>query len=346
MKAERTYSLSTLITFALFALGFGFGAGMVVGGAPEAGTPDPIRSGGGVPSGMARLERADPPRSEGSGLGEIADGTADLGGLSGGPGADASPEAGSGEAGGEGPPGAEGKGRGEEAPGEGRADPEKVAAAQGIFDELKGLDEGKTDPEQLLEMLGRLGDLGEEEAAYFVQQYLASKGKGGSAVEREAALMLAVLSGGEYVADFLSDFLTDPTTPRADRIRFLQNIGNPMEPAYSMDRIPMDGALAVTAYDLLESRNSLERKGAASLLGGLDTPQSRATLEQVVENERDLRVRIAAIRSLGRVGDLSTKEFLQRFSRTLAASPRSRPFKRLKGPLKGAIRKLQQRFPD
>lgn len=344
MKEPRTYSLSTLITVAMFTLGFGIGAGIVIGRGPP---PDPGRaSGGGAPPQGDTSPDPSAAATDDNVLPRV-------------PAPSRDPEA---------PPGedlpedlsvlqqmlidemeeserlkeqvAELQGKVES---EGIADARRLSAEE-VFDRLLKLEKGEGDPDEFLSLVERLKELGEDEAAYFIGQYLANVGVKGSAKEREVALMLAVLSGGDRVADFLNEFLNDPTMPAEDRRRFLSRIGHPREPVYSMDRIPLTGGLAQTAFLLLQSEKPLERRGAAGMLGGLDTPQSRSTLEFLLQSDRDWGVRIAAIHSLGRIGDLTTMQFLSDTLEALAASPNKKAFKRLRGPLRAAIRRIEKRY--
>lgn len=341
--ADRTYSLSTLITVGLFAIGFGIGAGYVIGRGPPP-TAQDLGTGDETPGARSARSRAQGPGMAG---GITSDGAGFDDPLSPGEGDDAAYMEEMLQ---------EEMERSQDLEtrvfelqarlGEVEISEEKRAAAKKVYDDVLGLDDDAEDGDALMEMLGRLGDLGEEEAAYFMEQYLANLGKSGSPKEREAALMLAILSGGPRVADFLSDLLNDPGMPRADRVRLLMSIGSPRQPVYSMDRIPVTSSLAQTAFGMVDSSKPVERRGGAAMLGGLNSSASRYSLEALVQNDRDFRVRIAAIQSLGRVGDQGSKYFLMNFQGTLSARPKSKIYKRLKGPLKGTIKKLEKKYPD
>lgn len=229
-----------------------------------------------------------------------------------------------------------------------RTKAEKLAIAKEIYESFLRLSKGTGDSEETLKAMGRIGELDADMASFFIDRYKEQRGK--PETEYETALFLALASGGPEVSALILGHLTDPSVPAAERQSLLQGISE-NGGFYSMNRIPVNEELCQVALRLGGSQDQAERQGGAGLLGGVDTVQSRAALQQMAFNDADWGVRSRALRSLGYVGDRGTLQVLESYS--LPAVPAPTPenpaqnwqHRILAQTLEAAKERLKKRFP-
>ena len=161
-----------------------------------------------------------------------------------------------------------------------------------------------------LDVFKKLRDVTEDMASYFINEYGKIEKSPEKAKERSAALMLALMSGGEDSAEFLRSFLTDPTAPQADR-NYALALLHLDEGLVRVGRIPVDAELFRIAMTLTQSQKSPERAAGAGLLGRRESTESRLTLQGIASNDSSSSVRAAAISALGKVGDRATLDYLK-----------------------------------
>ena len=194
---------------------------------------------------------------------------------------------------------------------EGEASKDKLALAKEIYELFVRLGKGKADSDEALTAMGRLSELNPDMASFFIERARQKPGKDSGGMNMALFLMLAC--GGPEVSAFIHETLTDPSIEYPSRKELLGTIsgGNGM---YTVpQRIPVDENLARVAFEILRSEKSYERKGAVSLLGGVNSTESRGILQETALSDSDVRVREGAVRSLGYVGDASTVSFLENY---------------------------------
>jgi hypothetical protein len=173
----------------------------------------------------------------------------------------------------------------------------------------------RPDPDKFRALLARLGQLDEKSAGHFIDLFR----KLTEHKERKVAMELALASGGPAAADFVNMLLNDASLDSDLRQNLLRELGGSGDGLFSIRRLPIPEPLNSTAMTLCRSANMEERKAGAGLLGGLRSDIARAELRRLVEEDKDLSVRAAAILSLGHVGDASTRIYLER----LGTSPQT-----------------------
>ena len=99
------------------------------------------------------------------------------------------------------------------------------------------------------------------------------------------------------------------------------------------------------AFQLSTSVVARDRVGGAGLLGLSDSHRSRETLYELLENGENSSIRDAALRSLGRVGNRDTLEYLKRTLEDFTSTGNPIDHYRIKLDITSAIGKLSKRFP-
>ena len=171
------------------------------------------------------------------------------------------------------------------------------------------------DSDEALEGLCNMHRLNEHVAGALIERYM--NGIRGNRDEL-FAVEYVLVCGGPSVAAFLNDRLNDPTASPLERKRILMALDT-AKGWYPSAKIPIDGTLAGTANRLLESNDPLERKAGVTLLGGFkESVEGTAfRLKTVMENDEDVLVRCAAIRSIGRLGTSTARRYIDDFVKTL-----------------------------
>ncbi len=220
---------------------------------------------------------------------------------------------------------------------------EKLAIAKEMYDSFLRLSKGASDSEETLKAMARLGELDAEMAPFFIERYRDERLK--KDPQEHMGLFLALAAGGPETAALILGLLTDPATSPQDRQELLGQIGSSGGFNFT-NRIPVSGELAEVAFRLSGSQEVAERQGAAGLLGGLDSVQSRTDLQRLAFGDADLGVRATALRSLGYVGDQATLHLLE--SRPPPPTPaggNAWAHKALMQSLEAAKERLKKRFP-
>lgn len=132
---------------------------------------------------------------------------------------------------------------------------------------------------------------------------------GEAAESRGAALLMALRAGGAEAGRFVGELLEEGPIQEAERRLALRALPS----VESAHRLVINEDLAARAYDLTRSEDADERMGGAGLLGTQETPRARERLMAMAEADADLRVRAAAVRMLGRVGDRTTLGYLRAY---------------------------------
>jgi hypothetical protein len=198
------------------------------------------------------------------------------------------------------------------------------------------------DPDKLREFLGRLSRLDQSSAGYFIERFReAAKGED-QVDERTVAIELTLASGGAAAAEFVNLLLHDPTLHPAHRMNLLNELSGLSGGFFSIRRLPVSEELTSTALVLAKSADEQDRKGGAGLLGGVRTEASRSELRRLIEEDPNLKVKTAAVLSLGHVGDPSTQTFLENFWRSKAATLSGSEGARLTKAIEGALKELAE----
>ncbi|MCZ6690945.1 MAG: hypothetical protein O7H41_15250 [Planctomycetota bacterium] len=220
---------------------------------------------------------------------------------------------------------------------------ERLEFAKKMLAGVLGVETGAIDPAEQIKIASRLQELDADTAGYFIEQYRAA----GLAEEnddlRDAALMLALVSGGEQTADFISDLLQDTTIPVDDRQDLIHEIGQ-WGSWISMKNIPVTASLQGTIDWMQVSQNEWERAGAVTLMSGSATPESIETLKYVLRNDASAKVKAAAIRSLALLGDRGILDFLRAYEANLSAGSDAGASETVRRSLTNAIELMTHRL--
>jgi hypothetical protein len=210
------------------------------------------------------------------------------------------------------------------------------------LDMEKGGASKNPDPERFREFLGRLSRLNQDSAGYFIERFReAGKGEDHED-EKTVAIELTLASGGAAAAEFVNLLLNDPTLEPAHRENLLDELSGMNGGFFSIRRLPVTDALTSTALVLTKSAKEHDRQGGAGLLGGVRTEASRTELRRLIEEDRDLKVKTAAVLSLGHVGDPSTQTFLEKLWTSKAAMVTGSDGARLAKAIEGALKELSE----
>ena len=183
--------------------------------------------------------------------------------------------------------------------------------ADRAYEDMLALSKGSvSDSDQLRSLFAGLGQLDASTARNFIERYRKLPAGKETETERFVAVQLALMSGGPDAAQFLQTLLRDAGLEPAFRGRVLNEVGA-AGGLFSIRRLPVDEALGSTAMGFLRSEKTEERRAGAGLLGGVATPASRLELERMLTQDSDLGVKLVVIRSLGLVGDPSTRKLLE-----------------------------------
>ncbi len=227
----------------------------------------------------------------------------------------------------------------ERQPQHGRPAQDKLAIAKEIYEaflaSMKAEETGEGSG-NYWKVLGRLDELDESMASFFIGKYSKAEGK----EESELALGLALWSGGKEAVEFIKELLRDSSLGGKARNSLLQSFAMWGDDGfYPAKPLPVDSELAQMAFQLAESPKTEERSGGAGILGHCDDPASRAKLQQLASSDSDTRVRYAVLQALGKVGDRATLAYLASYT-----VPSDQPD--LQQQLKGAIAKLKKKYPE
>ena len=198
--------------------------------------------------------------------------------------------------------------------GKGSAPAPGADAARRAFEEMLALETGNfDDPEQIRTLIESLSRLDLRLARDFVERFHnAAEGEGGKN-ERFVSARLALMCGGPDAANFLQKFLNDPSMDAKLRARVLDELAPTGGGFFSIRRLPVSESLGTTAMTLVRSDNVDDRRGGAGLLGGLATSASRVELTRLLADP-DNSVKYVAVRSLGLVGDQTTRKLLEPYA--------------------------------
>jgi hypothetical protein len=217
------------------------------------------------------------------------------------------------------------------------------AALEELFKASVALREDKhADPEKARIVMGRLSQLNEKSAAYFIDLYRRSNTED-SEHERPVALELALASGGPAAAEFIQALLKDPTLDPILRANLLLELSGLSGSFFSIRRLPVDESFAGTAMSLSQSDKPEERQAGAGLLGGVPTEASRAELMHLIEQDPETRVKTAAALSLGHVGSASTRTFLEAYWISQLPTFKGQEGARLRNAIESTLKQLAER---
>lgn len=193
---------------------------------------------------------------------------------------------------------------------------------------------GRPDPELERKLLAAFSELKPELASHFIKRYQRAEG----VEERGLAMNLALACGGMDTTRWITSLLNDPGTPPDERARLLGGLVSGGRNPFSS--ISPSEELTQAALTLVRTQNSIERAAGAALLGTTDAPQSLLELRRLLESEAEAKVRVEAIRSLGRVGDSAVLEYFKQ----IATVPEFASTPEVKLALEKAIRSLDRRM--
>jgi len=200
--------------------------------------------------------------------------------------------------------------------------------ARRAFEDLLWMETGEgRNPERLRSLIDHLARISERTAAFFIALFRSASESKDDGAQKRIALQLALMSGGPDAADFVQQLLMDPTLDAGLRDQLLSELSSRGDGLFSIHRLPVGESLASTAMLMIHSAKPDERRAGASLLGGVRSSASRGELIRLLQDS-DGNVRESAARSLGIVGDQTTKTILETYAaqtqdaglRTAAAS--------------------------
>jgi len=184
--------------------------------------------------------------------------------------------------------------------------------ARRAFEDLLWMETGEDrNPERLRSLIDHLARITERSASYFITRFRSAPGSDDDG--KKIAMQLALMSGGPDAADFVQQLLTDPTLDATLRDRLLSELASRGDGLFSVRRLPVGEALASTAMLMIHSDKLDDRRAGASLLGGVRSSSSRGELIRLLQDS-DGNVRESAARSLGMVGDQTTKKILETYA--------------------------------
>jgi HEAT repeat protein len=200
-----------------------------------------------------------------------------------------------------------------------RENPPAAAAGKGgadvaerVFEDLLAIEKGGIDdPERLRSLFSGLPQLDASSAKIFIDRYRRAQPGKESDTDRLVAIQLALMSGGPDATQFLQTLLRDSSLDPGLRSQVLGEVGATGGGLFSIRRLPVDESLGSTAMTLARSEKGEERRAGAGLLGGVATTASRLELERMLTQDPDPAVKMVAARSLGLVGDPSTRKLLE-----------------------------------
>ena len=176
----------------------------------------------------------------------------------------------------------------------------QVVYAERIYDAYRGDRTLESEPVNYGNLEALFGFLDEKAAPYFLGKYQDVQDVG---KPNKAALNLALYCGGEDVGSFLMSKLRE-TASTSNEGEFLRMaIGGLVPDMCSVRRVGIPSQLEEWALNSVSSADSLDRIAAAGILGNTNALQTRELLTRLLEADSDLRVRAAAAKSLGRLGD-------------------------------------------
>lgn len=183
------------------------------------------------------------------------------------------------------------------------------------FEDLLAMEKGDDQhPDLLRSLIDRLARVDERTAKHFIARMRGAPDGKGSDDERKVAMQLVLLSGGPDAAEFIRRTLADPETDADTRERLLRELGPGRNSSFfSIRRLPVHDALAASALQMAQSPDVRERIAGANLLGGVRTPASRGELLRLL-GDADSDARETAARSLGRVGDPTSRKILETYA--------------------------------
>jgi HEAT repeat protein len=181
-----------------------------------------------------------------------------------------------------------------------------------MFDDFLAMEkDAANDPERLRALFAGLAQLDAASAKIFIDRYRKMGAEADKQTDKFVAIQLALVSGGPDAAQFLQTLLQDQSLDPDLRSKVLSEIGPYGVGLFSIRRLPVDDSLGSTALTLVHSNIAAERRAGAGLLGGVATPASRLELERMLTQDSDGLVKLAAVRSLGLVGDPSSRRLLE-----------------------------------
>jgi len=186
--------------------------------------------------------------------------------------------------------------------------------ARRAFEDLLSMESGDDrNPERLRSLIEDLARVSERSAAYFIARFRSATDAKDDDVRKKISMQLALMSGGPDAADFVQQLLTDPTLEAGLRERLLSELASRGDGLFSIRRLPAGESLASTAMLMIHSDKLDDRRAGANLLGGIRSSASRAELIRLLQDS-DGNVRESAARSLGIVGDQTTKKILETYA--------------------------------
>ena len=193
--------------------------------------------------------------------------------------------------------------------------PEALAgAAKDAYEDMLALQSGNLQsPERFRSLIASLSRIDPALARSFIDQYRKFQTSGAGVTEKFVAIQLALMSGGPEAAGFIQQVLTDPSLDPALRSKVLLELSPTGASFFSIKRLPVDDSLGSTAMTMVRSTVAEDRRAGAGLLGGVSTPASRGELVRLLEDS-DASVQQAAIRSLGLVGDATSRKLLEPYA--------------------------------
>lgn len=203
------------------------------------------------------------------------------------------------------------------------------------------------DPKAFMRATGFLADLRPTMTPIFVRKYRESKPQIDS-----VALELALGSGGPEAAALLKEILGNPSISKAERVSVGISLTGEGLLTQMGSSVRVDSELANLGINSLALADPLERLAGIGILGLQSSDSSRLALQNLVVQDPNEQVRIAALHALGRVGDRSTLDYLHSYATSSfpglsqdeeadSEKPRS-----VESALLDTLHKLSQRFAE
>jgi hypothetical protein len=192
---------------------------------------------------------------------------------------------------------------------------------------------------------GLMADLDPSMASVFIERYRAKQPHGDP-----MALELALGCGGPEVMALLKEIFGNPGTPKTQRqlagvCMTGESLLSLMRPEY-----PPEPALVDLASRYIGSAEPADRRCAIGLLRLQPGDNSRAQLTHVLSYDQDESIRMAAIVSLGTVGDRSTltllRDYAARSLPKVLEADHETELKPIEYTLQYSLELLKKKFPD
>ena len=217
--------------------------------------------------------------------------------------------------------------------------------AQKFYREWRGVSVRLKPPQERMQMMARLDELGPENATYFIQYYRDARGssdsQGMDEWAMEDALQLVLCCGGPEATSLLVTELKRKDENLIANSVVMQALDASNNPSRFYAKLESSGELTEIGFALSKSGNARERAVSCTLLSASQTQEARIGLRAMASNDSEVSVRVAAIRGVARNATSEDFEYLQTELVKAKGAPNSTP-ESLVRELKAAVERLSK----